>query len=698
MINNQEIQEKEHIEVIRDSPKNNSRVTIEYQFDVEKDLLGTGGYGEVYKVKKKRSNMTQYDPEYALKIFNKVNFYKDNDKGSRILTEIKIHRSLNHEHIVKYEHSFEDKKNVYILMEYCDKGTLATLIKARKFLEEYEIRYYMFQVLSVLRYFRREKIVHRDLTLGNIFLKDRKTVKIGDFGFAYKESENEEKAGVICGTPGYFTPESNNSKYNYKTDIFDFGVCIYYLFGGKPLFKTSLESAEFFTNKEPLFFDKKLNFSEEAIDLLKQTITLENQRIDLDKIYNHPFFNGGKGLTKDKFPEYNENNKDQFIKELKELPLKEGLILTHRRNEVRNGITFNPTNIISSPESSNANGIKINELLNVSRNNSGQSSKNVSFNIGNENLKLNRNSNLKNISRLKEKKKEKEKDKEISKNESPDDFLENLTKTITDIKVQNQIKEFDENLENNNSDNSNNNNLSEEIKPKRTKSKTDNNNFDFNNTLAAVTFENENEFDKYRNRKLIYIDKIIDNLAEDCGIGYQLNNKNIGVYFNDHSQILKIYNNNKYILYFYKAFLSNNLYTKNKIELPVKNRHNSMTKKIKFLIRIMESFIINNNKENKSSEEKENLNEDEDNVILEKYKKVDKNISLFILSNKNIQVNFKDKTKIIFVCCEPKKIVYIDNKDEKNFFQIKNNNFNNFKCDDLEISEKINFAIKQIIK
>ena len=169
MINNQEIQEKEHIEVIRDSPKNNSRVTIEYQFDVEKDLLGTGGYGEVYKVKKKRSNMTQYDPEYALKIFNKVNFYKDNDKGSRILTEIKIHRSLNHEHIVKYEHSFEDKKNVYILMEYCDKGTLATLIKARKFLEEYEIRYYMFQVLSVLRYFRREKIVHWDLTLVNIF-------------------------------------------------------------------------------------------------------------------------------------------------------------------------------------------------------------------------------------------------------------------------------------------------------------------------------------------------------------------------------------------------------------------------------------------------------------------------------------------------------------------------------------------------
>ena len=216
MINNQENQEKDHTKTIRDSPKNKSRVTIEYQYDTEKDLLGTGGYGEVYKVKKKRANISQNDPEYALKIFNKINFYKENDKGSRILTEIKIQRSLNHEHIVKYEHSFEDKKsiglvgrwllrrsfedkkNVYILMEYCGNGTLASMMKTRKHLEEYEIRYYMFQVLSVLKYFRREKIVHRDLTLGNIFLKDKKTVKIGDFGFAYKESENEEKAGVIC--------------------------------------------------------------------------------------------------------------------------------------------------------------------------------------------------------------------------------------------------------------------------------------------------------------------------------------------------------------------------------------------------------------------------------------------------------------------------------------------------------------------
>ena len=114
---------------------------------------------------------------------------------------------------------------------------------------------------------------------------------------------------------------------------------------------TPSESDYFFKHEEAIYFDKKLNFSEEAIDLLKQTITIENERIDLDKIYNHPFFNGGKGLTKDKFPEYKEdnNNKDNFkdfIKKLKELPYKEGLILTSKRKVNINISTFNPQNIM----------------------------------------------------------------------------------------------------------------------------------------------------------------------------------------------------------------------------------------------------------------------------------------------------------------------------------------------------------------
>ena len=148
--------EIERIERIYDSPRDKSRVTLVYEYHPAADLLGEGGYGVVYKVTKKTLTSTK---NYAIKVFDKINLYQDedNERISRVLNEIRIHRSLNHENICKYEHSFEDSDKVYIVMEYCEKGTLASLLKTRGQFEEIEIRFYMFQVFLVLQYFRKKK-------------------------------------------------------------------------------------------------------------------------------------------------------------------------------------------------------------------------------------------------------------------------------------------------------------------------------------------------------------------------------------------------------------------------------------------------------------------------------------------------------------------------------------------------------------
>jgi len=104
---------------------------------------------------------------------------------------------------------------------------------------------------------------------------------------------------------------------------------------------------------------------------MKQLVTVENQRIDLDEMCNHQFFNCGKGLFKDKFPQYNDNNKNQFIKEFKELPYKEGLILTHNRSDI---IINNSSNINATPKFQNS------KILNYSFKNC-SSDKKVRFNI-----------------------------------------------------------------------------------------------------------------------------------------------------------------------------------------------------------------------------------------------------------------------------------------------------------------------------
>ncbi len=378
----QNIQEKENIKIIKDTSKNNNGEIIEYIFDKKKDKLNDGEFCEIYKAKKICQNKIQNDQEYVLKIHNKEDLSEENiSHGSRLLSEINFLSSLNNEHIVKYKNSFEDEKNICLIMEYCNKDSLYSLMKSRKYLEEYEIRYYMFQVLSTLQYLRKQNIVHRNLTLNNIFLKDIKTIKVGDFCFAYNDLEKNEESNIICGTPGYFTPECNNCKYSYKTDIFCFGLCIYYLFGASCLFISPCQSVEFFNHNEEVYFDKKLNFSEEAMDLLKKTITTEDKRIDLDEIYNHPFFNKGIGLTKDKFPEYKEDNNNKnafkdFIKELKELPHKEGLILTPRK---KTRINFND-NFFTS------------DLQNIMQKETNKKSESLNLNNNNNKDKLNFNS------------------------------------------------------------------------------------------------------------------------------------------------------------------------------------------------------------------------------------------------------------------------------------------------------------------
>lgn len=68
------------------------------------------------------------------------------------------------------------------------------LHKRRKALTEPEVRYFMKQIVEGCKYLHDNKIIHRDLKLGNLFLNDDMEVKIGDFGLATRvENDGERK-------------------------------------------------------------------------------------------------------------------------------------------------------------------------------------------------------------------------------------------------------------------------------------------------------------------------------------------------------------------------------------------------------------------------------------------------------------------------------------------------------------------------
>jgi len=96
-------------------------------------LLGKGGFAKVYEFVNLDNKKVM-----AGKVINKSSLTKSRAK-QKLLSEIKIHRSLHHINVVEFVHVFEDSENVYILLELCQNQTLNELLKRRKRLHELEV-------------------------------------------------------------------------------------------------------------------------------------------------------------------------------------------------------------------------------------------------------------------------------------------------------------------------------------------------------------------------------------------------------------------------------------------------------------------------------------------------------------------------------------------------------------------------------
>lgn len=109
-----------------------------------------------------------------------------------------------------------------------------------KFTEQ-GVRVIMEQLLLALDFFQRKKVVHRDIKLDNILIKqiEEKThfeIRVADFGLA-TFSLNDEMLTHKCGSPGYVAPEIfKKSGYSYKADVFSLGSVFFNLLTGRYLF------------------------------------------------------------------------------------------------------------------------------------------------------------------------------------------------------------------------------------------------------------------------------------------------------------------------------------------------------------------------------------------------------------------------------------------------------------------------------
>ena len=89
--------------------------------------------------------------------------------------------------------------------------------------------------MNGFRELHKNKVMHRDIKLANIFLNNDQVV-IGDFGFA---KQGVLITGTVLGTPITMAPEIMNiqGKYTSKADLWSIGICFFQLLFGKIPFK-----------------------------------------------------------------------------------------------------------------------------------------------------------------------------------------------------------------------------------------------------------------------------------------------------------------------------------------------------------------------------------------------------------------------------------------------------------------------------
>ena len=234
-----------------------------------------------------------------MKIIKKTSLIKSRTK-QKLISEIKIHKSLNHENIVKFEHYFEDAENVYVLLELCYNQTLHELVKRRKKLTELEAQYYVFYIVKTLQYLHNLKIIHRDLKLANIFLTENMQIKLGDFGLATQLEFDGERKRSLCGTPNYIAPEILNGKtgHSFEVDIWCIGIILYILLIGKPPFETNnaLETYKRIKSKN-FSFPQGERISIPAKELIESILVTEPyKRPSLQEILESDFMTMGTSI------------------------------------------------------------------------------------------------------------------------------------------------------------------------------------------------------------------------------------------------------------------------------------------------------------------------------------------------------------------------------------------------------------------
>lgn len=255
-------------------------------------VIGKGCMGKVFLVRKKETRKI-----YAMKVISKewVLLQRETEHTRSERNLLTLLGEKPHPFLVNLYCSFQSNQNLYLVLDYCPGGDLATQLAHTPRFQESKAIFYTAQMVLALEHLHKNGIVYRDLKPENCLIDADGYLVITDLGLS-KLITKKSGARTFCGTAEYLAPEIlKGDEYFYPVDWWSLGAFLHeMILGETPFYHPNHQELYRRVLTEPLFFRGTLSLNAKSIieQLLdKNPKTRLGSRLKgVQEIKEHPFF------------------------------------------------------------------------------------------------------------------------------------------------------------------------------------------------------------------------------------------------------------------------------------------------------------------------------------------------------------------------------------------------------------------------